>query len=121
MSSIRKSTSRPFSWSIDKKWTISASARFGRRRSGAGPAGSAAGVAEGAFRRGCKNAPTKTKIASASVIGARYCRKGSATGTAATGTTAAALTATRNSAAIIKPTLMAYAPSGGECAQCLTG
>src|ERR1700730_16197144 len=51
MSSIKKSTRRPFSWSIARKLTISASARAAAGAGGAGLAGSACGFDGGGFWR----------------------------------------------------------------------
>src|SRR6516164_1104533 len=102
MLSIKKSTRRPFSWSIARKLTISASARAEAGADGAALAGSACGFDGGGFWRVVSSRPIRTRTDSAKVASVRYGRKGSVAGA-----TAAAFTARISRTPRIKATLIA--------------
>src|SRR5215472_3528388 len=104
MLSIRKSTRRPFSWSIARKLTISASARAAAGAGGAARAGSACGFDEGGFWRAGSSRPIRTRTDNAKVASVRYGRKGSVAGA-----TAAPFTAKISRTPRIKATLIADA------------
>src|SRR5215472_5043193 len=103
MLSIKKSTRRPFSWSIARKLTISASARAAAGAGGAALAGSACGFDGDGFWPGSSR-PIRTRTDSAKVASVRYGRKGSVAGA-----TAAPLTARISRTPRIKATLIADA------------
>src|SRR6516165_6113675 len=104
MLSIKKSTRRPFSWSIARKLTISASGRAAAGADGAALAGSACGSDRGRFWRVVSSRPIRTRTDSAKVASVRYGRKGSVAGA-----TAAPFTARINRTPRIKATLIADA------------
>src|SRR5215471_14213671 len=101
MLSIKKSTRRPFSWSIARELTISASARAAAGAGGAAIAGSACGFDRGGFWPSSSK-PIRTTTDSAKVASDRYDRKGSIAGA-----TAAPFTAKISRTPRIKATLIA--------------
>src|SRR5215469_17268499 len=117
MLSIKKSTRRPFSWSIARKLTISASAWAAAGAGGVARAGSACGFDEGGFWRAGSSRPIRTRTDSAKVASVRYGRRGSVAGA-----TAAPFTARISRTPRIKATLIADATFAARgCAQYAIG